>query len=277
MATCLSYLVVLDPLAPHQMALSRAAALASKSGADLIAFACCYLQEQGMAHFYSRHDAKHGSKSQLDQWLRKVIRDLPPRVHVHREVAWNEDCVTAACHSARQHGACMLFLAREQPKDIERWLQLSPCPLYLTTASATPEESPVLAAIDPCREDDIHNALNHSVLGTASNLADDLQRDLDLVCALDEREVIACHLGFDYLQEMTQEQTNIAQRFAVEPSRVHLQIGNPCRVIAGWAEQLHAATLVVGNNRDRSLVRILKGSTAECLMDHFQGDLLVAN
>ncbi|WP_461482388.1 universal stress protein, partial [Porticoccus sp.] len=135
----------------------------------------------------------------------------------------------------------------------------------------------VLAAIDPRCDDDTHTALNYSVLATASSLAEDMDAVLDLVCALDDREAIASHLGFEYLDNITAEQQDIAQRFAIDPGRVHLQIGRPSTVISAWARQLQAAVLVVGNRHEQSLTSTLLGCKAEQLRDGFNGDLLVIN
>jgi universal stress protein E len=277
MATCLSYLVVLSPDAPRQTALRRAVALARCSGAEVIAFACDYLDARQMAHFNSRHDAKQATKQRLGQWLRDQIASLPEGSHVRTETAWNEDCLLAACHTAEHQGVCTIFLDRSQIEDASRWLDHGPCPLYLAASTEPPPDAPILAAVDPRREDDTHTALNHSVLGTASNLAEDMGRQLQLVCALDEQEAIATHLGFDYLQDLTAEQAAIAQRFAVDPASVHLQLGRPCRVIEDCARQCQAAAVVIGNSREKSLASTLMGGKAEQLLDRLEGDLVVVN
>ncbi|WP_461520005.1 universal stress protein [Porticoccus sp.] len=278
MASCLTYLVIMDPNLPQQIALSRAAALASRSGASLLAFNCYYLDEQALLHTHSRHAAKYEAGHQLDAWLQDQTKNFPHQLEINCESFWNEDSLLAACHSAEHHSACMIFMDRSSLENPKRWLQHAPCPLYLVAENVIPKAAkPVLAAIDPTREDDLHTALNHSVLATASNLAEDIGSELNLVCALDEQEAIAAHLGFEYLENLNAVQQDVAQRFAIDPARVHLQIGRPCKVIAGWAEHLTASVLVMGNNKERSLVSTLVGCTAEQLLDHYSGDLLVVN
>ena len=276
MVNCLSYLVAINPNAPDQPALGRAAALAVESGASLIAFSCCYLSRKEMLHFNSRQDAKHESRCELEQRLRHHVAKLGLTADVNYEAAWNDDVLTAACQRALQPDVCMMFLDRAYQEDLPRWLESTPCPLYLVAGEALSPEDPILAAIDPRRDDELHDGLNHNVLATASNLAEDMHRELSLVCALDEQESIATHLGFDYLSELTAEQSAIAQRFAIDPSRVHLQIGRPCTVIYQRAQQLEAAVLVMGKSRDKSLYSTLVGCKVERLMEHYKGDLLVA-
>ena len=278
MASCLSYLVIMDANLSQQAALSRAAALASHSGANLIAFACYYLDEQALLHTHSRHTAKYEAGQRLDAWLQGQTAGLSDKLKIRRESFWNEDSLLAACHSAKHHDACMIFMGRSTLINPECWFQQTPCPLYLVAEDVMPATTnPVLAAIDPIREDDLHTALNHSVLATASNLAEDIGSELNLVCALDEQEAIAPHLGFEYLNNLNVVQQDIAQRFAIDPARIHLQIGQPSRVISEWARQITATVLVIGNSREKSLASTLTGCTAEQLLERYHGDLLVVN
>lgn len=278
MASCLTYLVIMEPNLLQQVALSRAAALARHSGASLIAFACYYLDEQALLHTHSRHAAKYEAGQRLDAWLQDQTAGLSDKLEIQHESFWNEDSLLAACHSAEHHGACMIFMERSALESPGRWLQHTPCPLYLVGEDVIPMSAkPVLAAIDPTRDDDLHTALNHNVMATASNLAEDLGSELNLVCALDEQVAIAAHLGFEYLENLNAVQEEIAQRFAIDPASVHLQIGRPCKVISERAERLTASVLVVGNNKEKSLASTLVGCTAEQLLDRYSGDLLVVN
>lgn len=278
MASCLTYLVIMAPNLSHQVALSRAATLARHSGASLIAFACYYLDEQSLLLAHSRHAAKYEAGQRLDAWLQDQTASLSDKLEIRHESFWNEDSLLAACHSAEHHGACMIFMGRSALKSPGRWLQHAPCPLYLVAEDVIPiAAKSVLAAIDPAREDDVHTALNHNVMATASNLAEDLGSELNLVCALDEQEAIAVHLGFGYLENLNAVQKQIAQRFAIDPARVHLQIGRPCKVISKRAEHLTASVLVMGNNKKKSLASSLVGCTAEQLLDRYNGDLLLVN
>lgn len=276
MSNCLSYLVVLNPNAADQPALKRAAALAVESGASLIAFARCYLSTEEMVHFNSRQDAKHEARLGLEQRLRQQVEKLGLAAAVDYEVVWNEDLITAAYQRAQQSDICMMFLDQIFQDNLPRWLEACPCPLYLVANEPPDRDSPILAAIDPRQDDDQHEGLNHNVLAAASNLADDMHRELRVVCALDEQESIATHLGFEYLSDLTAEKSSIAQHFAIDPSRVHLQIGRPCTVIYQRAQQLKAAVLVMGKSHDTSLYSTLMGCKAERLMEHYKGDLLVA-
>ncbi|WP_461482558.1 universal stress protein, partial [Porticoccus sp.] len=150
MANCLKYLVVMDPDAPHQTALNRAVALAGRSGANVVAFACCYLSEQDMLHFNSRHEAKHDARQRLEQWLYSQTGHLHGRVRITCESAWNGDHIAAACYRAQHHDACMMFLRHHDRQPLQHWLEHSPCPLYLTTDRDTLAGAhPVLATIDP--------------------------------------------------------------------------------------------------------------------------------
>lgn len=279
MQNSLIYLVVMAPQQTRQTALSKAALMAKKTNARLEIFACTYREDEELHRHHSRHDAKHSARKTLEQWTNTQLDPVIQQgICATTHIEWNSNTHASACHRAEEIGADMIILGHDENDDNKRQLlRSSPCPVLLAYGEHQALNGTVLAALDVQRIDDEHLALNHAVLAAGFNLAEDTQSALHLVCALDEKEAIATHLGFEYLEDIEANQAEIANRYCVPKEQVHVQLGNPPVVISEWVDKLDADLLVIGTKARKGIAGALLGNTSEKVLARVQTDILVVN
>lgn len=279
MTSYLKYLVVMAPLLPNQIALDKACTLAEKANASLTAFACVHLSDREINHYPSRQEAKHSKLQELDKWMLSQVKPHTKwGIEITTKVAWNSDWPLAASHHADQIGANLIVQSGGDGGLHQReLLRFAPCPVLVARSTEPIVGGVVVAALDIYSDDDAHIALNHAVITAALNLAEDTSSTLHLVCALDEKEVIASHLGFQYLEDINAQQPVIADRFGVSPEQVHVQLGNPQVIITECVDIIGADVLVIGTVARRGITGKLLGNTAEKILVKTDCDLLVVN
>ena len=278
MTRYLKYLVVMEPDSPHQAALTKAITLADKTNASLTTFACAYLSTEEINHYPSRQEAKRLTLHKLGECISsQVISLTKPSVEISTEVTWNSDWASATSHFAKQIDANLIIQSGGDGGIPQReLLRSAPCPVLVARTTTHIFGGMILAAVD-IQGDDAHMALNHAVITAALNLAEDTGSTLHLVCALDEKEAVASHLGFEYLENTDTQQVITAERFGVPQEQVHIQLGNPHVIISEWVNILAADVLVIGTQARRGIAGKLIGNTAEKMLTKTRCDLLVVN
>ena len=298
MSNSFTYLVIMEPDASDQKALFKAAELACKTNATIEIFACAYLTDDEINQYTSRQDAKHSAISNLANWCSEQIealithqnisahaqspstdsRDIEPLHIKPPHIEWNDQCLKAANYRAREIGANMIITTNNHDRsDVKGLLRYSPCPVLLTHSFNRPTSGNVLAALDIHKKDDANDALNNAILAAALNLTEDTKSCLHLVSAMNEKEAVTAHLGFEYLEDIESEQTVIANRFELPQDQVHVQLGNPQLIIQNCVETVDADTLVIGTNARKGVAGLFLGNTAEKLLSQLLCDVLVVN
>lgn len=279
MTSYLKYLVVMAPLSPDQTALDKACTLAEKANASLTTFTCAHLSDREINHYPSRQEAKHLKLQELDKWTSSQVKPHTKwGTEITTEVVWNSDWPLAASHHADQIGANLIVQSGGDGGLPQReLLRFAPCPVLVARSTTPIVGGVILAALDTHSDDNAHMALNHAVLTAALNLAEDTNSTVHLVCALDEKESIASHLGFEYLDNISTQQTVIADHFGVPVEQVHVQLGNPQVIITECADIIEADVLVIGTVARRGITGKLLGNTAEKILAKTGCDLLVVN
>ena len=278
-----TYLVVMEPEAPNQTALLKAVELACKTNAIIEIFACGYLTDEEINQFQSRQDAKRSTIDVLTDWcseqIETLVSDQNIATHIKSpHIEWNDQCLKAACYRAREIGANMIITTNKHDRsDVKGLLRYSPCPVLLAHSFNRPVTGNVLAALDTHKKSDANDALNNAILAAALNLAEDTNSSVHLVSAIDEKEAIAAHLGFEYLEDIESEQALIANRLELPKNRVHVQLGNPQIIIQNCVETVDADTLVIGTNARKGVAGLFLGNTAEKLLSQLLCDVLIVN
>lgn len=280
-----TYLVIMEPDAPQQKALLKAAALACKTNANIEIFASTYLTDNEINQYQSRQDAKYSAINTLTHWCTEQIETLisqqkiSANIHIAPpHIEWNDQCLKAANYKAREIGANMIITTNDHDhSDLQGLLRYSPCPVLLAHSLNQPIEGNILAALDTHKKDDANNALNNAILAAALNLTGDTNSQLHLVSAIDEKEAIAAHLGFEYLENIESEQAIIADRFDLPLNQIHVQLGSPQLIIQQCIETLSADMLVIGTKARKGITGLLLGNTAEKLLSQQLCDVLVIN
>ncbi|WP_166360121.1 universal stress protein [Pseudomonas akapageensis] len=154
-----------------------------------------------------------------------------------------------------------------------------PVPLLLVRNSAPWEGGTVLAAMDVEHHDEEHVALQGNVMDYAASLCELLGASLHVVCAYSPAlmpqggpdvtidEVVAAHL-----HEQCQWFQN---EYELPEHRLHIGEGPAKALIPRIAHQLEAVVTVLGTVARHGLMGALLGNTAEHVLDHLDGDVLV--
>lgn len=278
-----SYLVIMEPDALHQRALLKAAELSGKTNATIEIFACAYLTDDEINQHQSRQEAKRSTINVLTNWCTEQIESLVSQKKISAPIQspyieWNDQCLKAANYRARKIGTNMIIATNSHDhSDVQMFLRYAPCPVLLAHSFNRPVTGIVLAALDTHKKDDVHDALNNAILAAALNLAEDTNSRIHLVSAIDEKEAVAAHLGFEYLEDIESEKTLIANRFDLPLNQVHVQLGNPQVIIQECVEALNVDTLVIGTNARKGIAGLFLGNTSEKLLSQLRCNVLVVN
>jgi universal stress protein E len=288
----LKYLVVMEPNLPQsshqplpqQTALFKAAELALKTNASIEAFACTHLTDKEINQHNSRQEAKRTAMETLMHWNTNEIAQISKMgVSVSAHIEWNSEYTKAVCYRAKAIRSNIIVAAKtangndHDNNDEQTLLRYAPCPVLLTHSVNHSRSGIVLAALDTQTMDGAHHALNNAILAATFNLAEDTDSTVHLVCALDEKKAVATHLGFEYLENISSEQTKLAEQFNISLDQLHVQLGNPQIIIKERAETLNTDTLVIGTKARKGIAGIFIGNTAEKVLSKIICDVLVVN
>ena len=157
-------------------------------------------------------------------------------------------------------------------------LRQCPCPVLILKPAIYGEFDQVLAAVDVLHSDFEHQTLNHDILSLASAIADEDDAQLHLVAAWDlwmeknlrrrsgDAEVDRL---LDANRKSTEQRTNaLLQERCENPENieVHIQRGDPARVIRYLVEKTRADLLVMGTVCRTGVSGFLIGNTAESIL-----------
>jgi len=275
----LKYLVLMKPFSPNQTALRMAASIAKETNAAITAYSCIYLSNKEINHYSSRQEAKHSALEKQRAWISSQLSStITQGTKTSVATDWNSDWPLAACHHADQIGANLIIQSGSNGSAEQRMLlRFAPCPVLIARTSTRKSKGVILAALDIYSDDDAHRALNFEVVAAAQNLAEETGNKLLLVCAIDEKESIASHLGFEYLSDIEAERTLTAEHYGVTPEQVHIQLGNPQLIITEQLKARDADMLVIGTLARKGITGKLLGNTAEKILLKTHCNLLVVN
>jgi nucleotide-binding universal stress UspA family protein len=179
----------------------------------------------------------------------------------------------------KQHVAVTRLKQLFTASDDAHLIRELPVPLLLVRNNAPWEEGTVLAAMDVEHHDSAHVALQGNVMDYASSLSELFGAALHVVCAYSPAlmpqggpdvtidEVVAMHL-----HDQCQWFQNV---YELPEHRLHIGEGPAKALIPRIAHQLEAVVTVLGTIARHGLSGVLHGNTAEHVLDHLDGDVLV--
>jgi universal stress protein E len=274
-------LVVIDPTSDNQSALKRAEQLAVDTGARLHLF-CCY-QPEDISEFHSRHDAKHTTLVETRNKLEEMAKPLRAEgLAVTVEPYWNQNWQESVVHACGRNGASMVikssychsgFLQHLRQRSDYTLLRKAPCSTLLVKDDAPWTNQRILAAINVDTADAEHDMLNNVIVTQAQRLASATQSDLHIVAAMDHTANMADVLGLLDEEDHSKESA-IAERFGVNPDRVHIRDGRATEAILDVVNEINADVLVLGTVARHGLTGSLIGNTAEKVIDRLNVDVL---
>jgi len=289
--------VVTDPFARNQAALTKAAAIARRSGARLSVFNS-FMLPQPVA------DVPMGSQDQIiasatRQRLQR-LRELAAGLRLHRPscvVRWDYPAHEAIVREVHRSKPDLLVTDSHRRGRLARLLlsntdweliRACPCPLWFVRSAALPKRLQVLVAVDPRHSHAKPARLDDRLLETAGALIGTLGGRLAVVHAYEaaagatsgmlmepKRQTGSSARAHEFIADTTRAVGRIAKRHGVDAADCVVQEGATRDVIAATVRRRSADLLVMGAVSRSQLARPVIGSTAEVVIDHVDCDILI--
>jgi universal stress protein E len=280
-----SLFVVIDPTAPHQIALIKALLIAKLGDCHIHAFLCLQKDMKESGAYASRKDFKHKTLEQAAEWLETLM--VPCQlagVTYTTEVVWNDDWVgrlvraidKSACDlvikSSYHHSRARRFFSKTSDYHL---MHHCARPLLFTHQDQEWKSDRILACVDLESGDPQHARLNDAILRDARAFAEIVGMDLFLACAW-VSSINREHLALETRQrEVGPEQ--LGELFDLAAERVFLRQGSVVQTLQAICAESDPAIVVIGSRARSGIVGKLIGNTAEKLLDTVAADLLVVN
>lgn len=291
-----SILVVIDPTRVDQPALSRAAELASKTGADVNVFLSIYDFSYEMTTMLSseeREAMRRGVVGQRREWVEQLVEPFGRKgLNLTVKVVWHNRPFEATIKEAISGRHDLIVKATQKHDKLKSviftptdWhlLRKSPVPVLLVKEHDWPANGHILAAINAGNEDEAHVSLNHKVANQATHLASLVKANVHFVNSFPGTPVnIAIEIPeFDpqaYNEAVRdhhiEELAKIAEKFGVPEGQCHVAEGLPEDVIPRISKETDAELVIIGTVGRTGLSAALIGNTAEHVIDRLDCDVL---
>ncbi|MDY6946204.1 MAG: universal stress protein [Pseudomonadota bacterium] len=275
--------VITDPFADQQPALTKAVALALRSGAKLVVFNSFMIPQPV-------NDVPMGSRSQI---MASAIRARRERLEslvasskigtARCIVTWDYPAHEAIVRQVLKTRPDLLITASHRHGRVARWLLANtdwelirqcPSPVWFVRSPEVPPEPNILVAVDPFHAHDKPAILDDRLVRMGRMLAEQFGGHVTLVhaCSVPDeaRPVRLLVLG-----QARQAVHDLAARHGVDAERCEVKAGRPEDVISS-IERRDATDLLVMGAVSRSIgTRPVIGNTAERVIDRVSCDILV--
>ncbi len=290
---------VADPTAKNAPALTRAAALAKRTGAKLTLFHSLYSPYVAGEQFYSPdalqkdiEGAVNARKAELER-IANGMRYLGIDVHVR--VRWDypvhESIVREAMREkidllvigSHRHGAAARLVLTNTDWQL---IRLCPCPVLLVKTGRRYDRPRVLCAVDPLHAHGKPGELDGLLLSTAGSFAEAFGGKLHAAHfyplatpftsgLLVEPLPLPAEIGEQHQREVQKAFDEVVGPHELGPRRSHLRLGLPVDELPALAEEIDAHMVVMGAVSRSGLKRLFIGNTAERVIDALKCDVLV--
>lgn len=295
-------LCVIDPTTKSQHALSRAAWLAGRTGADLELLICYYNEYLSGDRFFdsrslakARQEVLAGHLEYLES-LAKPLRDKG--LTVTTSSTWDHPLHEGIVRHAFKCEANLVVKDTHYHSGASRvllsntdWqlIRTVAAPLWLVKPRELADPPAFIAAIDPMNEHDKPAALDDEILVTAKALAASTGGNLRAFHAYDPRIAIATasanaylpvSLPLDEIEKEMREQhgkrfNEIVGYHGIAKDQAHLISGRAHEELPALAIAQKADVVVMGAVARNRWKRLFVGATAERTLDHLPCDLLI--
>lgn len=286
-------LVIVDPTATTHPAVDKAASLARALKARLELYVC-----DTRAARESRL-SKEGGAVDVRTLLEAMARPLREQgIDVTIEAEFGDPLVEKLVQRTCDTSADLVVkdthhhsLARRTFLTNTDWelIRACPVPLLLTKTAPWAQAPKIVAALDPGHVNDKPALLDQRILEHARYLAQRVGGELHALHAYIPVSVIAAAVSREpptalavspqdlklEQEEKVREVEQLAGRFEIDRSRIHVQLGGPAQVLPQAARDLQADVLVMGALSRRGLKRAFIGSTAEDVLEQLGCDALI--
>ena len=260
---------VIDPTTTRQRALSRAAAVASATGASLHAYCCFSISADRPSS--ERAEFEEAELARYRAWMETLIDPLrADGIAVEYEVDCRDDWRSAMAPAAKRADADLIVRATVPRTALQRrmlkttdWklLREAPCPVLLVKSDSAEGLHRVLAAVNIKDKDEAHRRLTDSVIEYARAVAE--------LAGAELHGVNAFQGSGNFVHP-----PDLAKRLGVERQQAHVGDAEPEELVAQVAEKLDASLVVVGSLARKGISGAVVGNTAERILDGVPADLL---
>lgn len=275
--------VIADPFAADQPALTKAVALSLRSGARLVLFNSFMLPQPV-------NDAPMGSQSQI---IASAVRQRRERMEALVDLTLARDAKCMAVWDYPAHEAIVRQVLKTKPDVLitashrhgrfARWLLANtdwelirqcPCPVWFVRSPEIALEPRVLVAVDPFHARDKPAALDERLVHTAQIVAQQFDGHVSLVHAC-QIPGSARPVRTLMLARAKQAVQDLAVCHGVDAESCEVRAGAPEEIIPAMERRDDADLLVMGAVSRSVGARPVIGNTAERVIDRVACDLLV--
>jgi universal stress protein E len=160
-------------------------------------------------------------------------------------------------------------------------LRECPAPVLIVAEKKWQRTRPILAALDLAGTSREKKQLNHLIIATAMGLAESLEAELKLICAIEIPTLLA---DLDLVDPATYKQEILAQMkptikslaatYGLPESAFRVKRGPVEKVITSDAAKQRAQLVVMGTVGRKGVKARLMGNTAEAVLRHLKTDVL---
>jgi universal stress protein E len=206
-----------------------------------------------------------------DQWLKNLLAPLVEKNVSHSfELCWSSDWQGAVLNSAQRFKPDHIFMPDyKEPKKAwffsnQQWslLRNNVAPVTIVRPGSDGSRKKILAAVNFQREDDPRYAsLNDKILKGGMNIAQHYNADFHVINAFSDR------LNYP-------NRDRILKISGLPTQNVHVREGDPADVIAAFANEIGADTVIIGTMARQGAAALMKGNTSEKVLSKLTQDVI---
>lgn len=278
---------VRDPHQRRQIAITKAANLAARNGAELTLFHAFSLPSTLPDSEISDPDAILRSATTAHrEGLLELARPLRRKgISVRCEVVWDFPPAHAIIRHVLAEKPDLVVAESRRHARIARWFMANsdwelirecPCPVWFVKHERIAKKLRILTAIDPAHAHAKPSALDVRLLRAAGSVADQFDGRCGLVHVIDTTaEKLLGSRAIAPAPAITDEIERLAKRHRIAAADRLIHSGNPEAALVSAAEEFKADLLVMGAVSRSGLSHFHIGSTAEAVIEAVTCDVLV--
>ena len=263
-------LVVIDTRKAHQVALNRAAQVASVLGSSL--------------HILAPNPHADSDSQKALETLAATLKQQGLNIHPHE--TWRRNLTDTVLHISQMEG-CQLIIKDAKPEGMlaqafgtpADWslLRQSEVPVLLVKHDQPWEASTMMAAVNADKDDYHHMQLNHAILDHATAIASHFSAELHLASAYPTSRLPIQDHGDGITLEQSYQATCLrcAKDYKLDNKNIHVTPGSPETLIPELVGQQQARLLIVGTHARKGISALAIGNTAEQLISEVHTDMLI--
>ncbi len=273
--------------------LERAEAIAGATGAELQVY-CPVSSQVEELNRYIGFDNYEDVKEELLRENRERLDELLAGRDCDFRVEWQPESYRGSAARAEAISAALIVMSVSDHSIVGDFLHKpddwhlmrdAPCPVMVLARETHPFRA-VLAAVDALAESQEAEQLNARILDEAETLAETFDLPLKVISVVPDPAYLYSDISVADTRVMTRFreqakqtanrlQDKLLEHYGVEPAHRSVVCGRVERVLQESVEE--AGLLVIGTIANKGLKGFFLGNTAERLLQHLEGDMLVVN